>query len=59
MFKESSTCNVLLATVQSSGTGLNIVEANHVGFIDRWFNPCVHEQAEDRVGQSTLSIYCF
>ena len=53
-FKESSTCNVLLATVQSSGTGLNIVEANHVGFIDRWFNPCVHEQAEDRVSQSTF-----
>lgn len=38
-FKESDTCHVLLATVQSSGTGLNIIEANHVGFIDRWFNP--------------------
>ena len=34
-FKQSINCRVLLATVQSSGTGLNIVEANHVGFIDR------------------------
>ncbi len=48
-FKKSDKCRILLATVQSSGTGLNIIEANHVGFIDRWFNPCVHAQAEDRV----------
>lgn len=34
-FKQSANCRVLLATVQSSGTGLNIVEANHIGFIDR------------------------
>jgi len=48
LFKQSDSSNILLATVQSSGVGLNIIEANHVGFIDRWFNPCVHEQAEDR-----------
>lgn len=47
-FKTSSTCRVLLATVQSGGTGLNITEANHVCFLDRWFNPCVHDQAESR-----------
>jgi SNF2 family DNA or RNA helicase len=56
MFKASDTCKVLLATVQSSGTGLNIVEANHVGFIDRWFNPCVHAQAEDRVSSDSHPI---
>jgi SNF2 family DNA or RNA helicase len=38
----------LLVSVQSGGVGLNIVEANHVAFLDRWFNPCVHAQAEDR-----------
>jgi hypothetical protein len=42
-------------TVQTGGTGLNICEANHVIFVDRWFNPFVHEQAQDRchrLGQS-------
>jgi len=35
-------------TVQSGGVGLNIVQANHVAFMDRWYNPFVHTQAEDR-----------
>lgn len=48
LFKTKDSCRVLLATVQSSGTGLNIVEANHIAFLDRWFNPTVHAQAEDR-----------
>ncbi|MGK3754400.1 MAG: hypothetical protein ACI8RD_006709 [Bacillariaceae sp.] len=48
-FKTTRTCRVLLASVQSGGTGLNITEANHVLFLDRWFNPCVHDQAESRV----------
>ena len=48
-FKTEDTCRVLLASVQSGGTGLNITEANHVLFLDRWFNPCVHDQAESRV----------
>jgi len=47
-FKTSDTCKVLLVSVQSGGVGLNITEANHVLFVDRWFNPCVHAQAEDR-----------
>lgn len=47
-FKTSDTCRVLLASVQSGGTGLNITEANHICFLDRWFNPCTHDQAESR-----------
>jgi len=47
-FQTSSTCRVLLASVQSGGTGLNITQANHVCFLDRWFNPQVHDQAESR-----------
>jgi SNF2 family DNA or RNA helicase len=47
-FKNSPTCRILLATVQSSGTGLNIDEANHVAFLDRCFNTAIHRQAEDR-----------
>ena len=37
------------------GVGLNLVEANHVLFCDRWFNPTVHDQAMDRthrIGQT-------
>ena len=54
-FKEDEHCKVLLMTVQSGGVGLNIVEANHVAFLDRWYNPFVHSQAEDRchrIGQT-------
>jgi SNF2 family DNA or RNA helicase len=54
-FKKEPNCKVLFATVQSGGVGLNICEANHVAFLDRWFNPFVHQQAEDRchrIGQT-------
>lgn len=47
-FKTDSVCRVLLASVQSGGTGLNIVEANHILFMDRWYNPQIHDQAESR-----------
>jgi hypothetical protein len=54
-FQTRSSCRVLLASIQSGGTGLNITQANHAIFLDRWFNPCVHHQAEDRcyrIGQT-------
>lgn len=47
-FKEDESCRVLLLTVQTGGTGLNLVNANHVWFVDRFWNPMVMEQAEDR-----------
>ena len=54
-FKTDPGCRVMLMSVGTGGTGLNITEANHVLFLDRWFNPCVHEQAMDRahrIGQT-------
>jgi hypothetical protein len=45
----------MLMSVGTGGTGLNITEANHVLFLDRWSNPYVHEQALDRahrIGQT-------
>lgn len=42
---EDGGASVLLATVKSGGVGLNIVEANNVLFVDRWFNPTTHAQA--------------
>jgi SNF2 family DNA or RNA helicase len=44
-FKESSDCQFLLTTVQSCGSGLNIEEANHIAFLDRWFDTSIHQQA--------------
>ena len=40
-FKTKPTCRVLLMTVQSGGIGLNLVCANHVWFVDRFWNPMV------------------
>jgi len=47
-FKTNDECRLLLASVQSGGTGLNIVEGNNVLFLDRWYNPQIHDQAESR-----------
>ena len=47
-FKTKQSVRVLLASVQSGGVGLNITVANNVLFLDRWFNPQVHDQAESR-----------
>jgi len=47
-FKTSPDCKILLATVQSCGSGLNIEEANHIAFVDRWFDVTIHEQAISR-----------
>ena len=61
-FKKDPRCKVLLATVQSAGVGLNLTMANHVAFLDRWFNPFVHQQAEDRVyriGQKRLTYISY
>ncbi|CAB9519192.1 annealing helicase and endonuclease ZRANB3 [Seminavis robusta] len=48
-FKYKASCRILLMTVQTGGVGLNLVEANHVWFVNRWWNPMVLEQCEDRV----------
>lgn len=47
-FKESSSCQFLLTTVQNCGSGLNIEEANHIAFLDRWFDSSIHQQAVNR-----------
>ncbi|MFN8125706.1 MAG: SNF2-related protein [Candidatus Nanopelagicales bacterium] len=39
---------VLLASLKAGGTGLNLVRANHVIHLDRWWNPAVEDQGSDR-----------
>ena len=38
-FKVDPEKRVLLATIHSGGVGLNITQANHVFFCDRWYDP--------------------
>lgn len=53
-FTHSDT-NVLIANINCCGTGLNITAANHVIFLDLWWNKALHQQAEaraHRIGQT-------
>jgi len=46
---------VFLLSLKAGGTGLNLVQANHVFHFDRWWNPAVENQATDRafrIGQT-------
>ncbi|KAG7361311.1 SNF2-related protein [Nitzschia inconspicua] len=48
-FKTTPSCQVLLMTAQTGGTGLNITEANQGFFTERYWNPMVLDQCEDRL----------
>lgn len=39
---------ILLLSLRAGGLGLNLQEANYVFHVDRWWNPAVENQAEDR-----------
>lgn len=39
---------VMLLSLMAGGTGLNLVAADHVYFLDPWWNPAVEAQAADR-----------
>jgi non-specific serine/threonine protein kinase len=48
-FKQDRQCNALLASSKVASEGLTLVEANHVIFVNRWWNPSANAQARDRV----------
>lgn len=39
---------LMLLSLKTGGTGLNLTAANHVVHLDRWWNPAVENQATDR-----------
>ena len=39
---------MFLISLKAGGTGLNLTAADHVYFLDPWWNPAVEEQAADR-----------
>jgi SNF2 family DNA or RNA helicase len=60
-FKEDPRCKVLVLSLRAGGQGLNLQEASYVFHFDRWWNPAVELQAEDRshrIGQNMpVTIY--
>lgn len=62
-FKGSRDCSALLASSRVGAEGLTLVEANHVLFVNRWWNPSANAQARDRVvriGQAkTVFVWTF
>ncbi len=54
-FKTHDEHKVLVLSLRAGGLGLNLQEASYVFHLDRWWNPAVERQAEDRshrIGQT-------
>ena len=47
-FKTGNTHKALIMSLRAGGLGLNLQEASYVFHLDRWWNPAVERQAEDR-----------
>jgi len=47
-FKENPEHKVLVLSLRAGGQGLNLQNASYVFHFDRWWNPAVERQAEDR-----------
>jgi superfamily II DNA or RNA helicase len=47
-FKHDAGRKILVLSLKAGGVGLNLQEASYVFHIDRWWNPAVERQAEDR-----------
>lgn len=60
-FTTDPNIKLLIISLHAGKFGLNLQSANYVFFFDRWYNPAVESQAEDRVhriGQTkAVSIY--
>lgn len=47
-FQRADGPSVFLVSLKAGGTGLNLTAADHVFFLDPWWNPAVEQQAADR-----------
>ena len=47
-FKTNPAHKVLILSLRAGGQGLNLQEASYVFHFDRWWNPAIGHQAEDR-----------
>jgi SNF2 family DNA or RNA helicase len=62
-FRSQSDVTALLASIRVAGVGLTLTDANHVLFLNQWWNPSTNSQARDRVvriGQSRkVHVYTY
>ncbi len=62
-FKEQEEHRLLVLSVRAGGQGLNLQDASYVFHFDRWWNPAVQHQAEDRshrLGQALpVNVYSY
>jgi SNF2 family DNA or RNA helicase len=62
-FKQDATHSVLVLSLRAGGVGLNLQDASYVFHFDRWWNPSVERQAEDRshrLGQAfPVNVYTY
>jgi SNF2 family DNA or RNA helicase len=62
-FERDPTRPLLLLSLKAGGVGLNLVSASYVFHFDRWWNPAVEFQAEDRahrIGQTRpVHVYAY
>jgi len=62
-FKQDATHAVLVVSLRAGGLGLNLQDASYVFHFDRWWNPSVESQAEDRshrLGQAyPVNVYMY
>ena len=60
-FRRDDRHKVMVVSLRAGGVGLNLQEASYVFHLDRWWNPAVERQAEDRshrYGQ-TVPVHVF
>ena len=60
-FRSDDRHKALIVSLRAGGVGLNLQEASYVFHLDRWWNPAVERQAEDRshrYGQ-TVPVHVF
>jgi SNF2 family DNA or RNA helicase len=60
-FREDRAHTALVLSLRAGGIGLNLAQASYVFHFDRWWNPAVERQAEDRshrLGQ-TLPVHVY
>jgi SNF2 family DNA or RNA helicase/uncharacterized Zn finger protein len=48
VFQNKPNPKIMILSLKAGGTGLNLVQANHVIHYDLWWNPAVEAQATDR-----------
>ena len=62
-FKSNQSVHALLASSRLAGEGLTLTEANHVIFLNEWWNPSANAQARDRIvrigQQRAVRVYRF